>query len=312
MGIAKSLGGRIKAYREALALKPADLARLSGVSAPQISRYEADKIKNPEVETLVAISKALGVRVDQLLGVEDGGGSGLKPEELEILGELRDAFREIGPGIYSIALSDIRRHKKDFLALISSRSNESLSVSPVAPNTRRVNRRDEILSFTITKRASANTVKLPLWYSAACGSGRELERSPDYLYFRELPDWKGVHSVVVQGESMCDTLVPKDIVLLQEIGEGGLALSEIKSEDEKTTLMIFRKYIAHDDICLLSINDEEPTLKRIKIQPGHNGTDWTLLVVADNPAEWEPRSITRKTAIRIYAKLIGRAKREGE
>lgn len=64
------LSEKIKRYRESKGLSPADLARKSGTSPANISRYESGTVENPSAEVVAKIAKGLGVSPGELLGEE--------------------------------------------------------------------------------------------------------------------------------------------------------------------------------------------------------------------------------------------------
>jgi transcriptional regulator with XRE-family HTH domain len=64
----KKLGAVLKQIREAKGLSQLDLAKRAKVSQGYLSDLEARQKKNPGIETLRKIAKALGVPVTELLG----------------------------------------------------------------------------------------------------------------------------------------------------------------------------------------------------------------------------------------------------
>lgn len=62
---------RIKEFREKLGLTQDELARKSGVSRMTIVALENNKAKVTTTKTLLAISKALGVTVDEIFFPKD-------------------------------------------------------------------------------------------------------------------------------------------------------------------------------------------------------------------------------------------------
>jgi len=183
-------------------------------------------------------------------------------------------------------------------------------VIPIEAKPKKMNRRDEIPVYRIlkTSRKPPKGVKArPHWYGLAAGFGRELEQCEDYYYFRELPDWRGVHSATIKGDSMEDTLLDGDLVLLQEFG-GRLVLPAIGAGDEKGPMLRLKAQVPDECICVVSINDDSPTLKRI--QYSEFGNDWHISVVADNPSAWKARPIGRADEVVFYAKLMGRGEKD--
>lgn len=57
----------IKEFREKLNISQQELSKLSGISQQAISAIETGMRRNPGIETLYPIAKALQVRVDDLL-----------------------------------------------------------------------------------------------------------------------------------------------------------------------------------------------------------------------------------------------------
>lgn len=71
------LGDNLKRIRELKGITQDELAYRSGISKPQISKLEVGTSKNPVLETVVAISSALGVSIEELVfGTE--GPNGMK------------------------------------------------------------------------------------------------------------------------------------------------------------------------------------------------------------------------------------------
>jgi len=142
------------------------------------------------------------------------------------------------------------------------------------------------------------------WLDLAAGTGGPLERCKEYLYFRELSDWQGIHSARIRGDSMRDTLKPGDIVVLRAMGESGLKLPSLASGAEKNPFARLRVDVPDDSIWVLSINAEEPTLKRVRYFV--SGADWHLMIQADNPLEpGYPRVVTRHDEVTFWARVIG-------
>lgn len=66
---------RIKQERERANLSQEELARKAGVSQQAISMLENENRKNPRIDTVVSIAKALGLKVSDLISeVEDTTG----------------------------------------------------------------------------------------------------------------------------------------------------------------------------------------------------------------------------------------------
>ena len=65
---APAFGARLAKLRQAQGLSQAELAKIIGISQPMIEYYER-RAKNPGVDFAVKAAQALGVTVDELLGV---------------------------------------------------------------------------------------------------------------------------------------------------------------------------------------------------------------------------------------------------
>lgn len=61
------IGDNIRVLRDEMGISQKELEQRSGVSKTQISRLEAGKQNNPQIETVVALSTALGVSVEKLI-----------------------------------------------------------------------------------------------------------------------------------------------------------------------------------------------------------------------------------------------------
>lgn len=324
---AKSFGQILTELRERACMSKAQFARRIGVGADQVGRYESGEIENPGLEILKKMAAALCVSVDELVGASQSADrSGISHRQREVMAELSDAeaMPQIGGDIYNLILAEIKKVKSVYPTLDASRfrdgetdawRREKLVVPQYDPVI--VDRRDEIAPYEIERRGTA-TGAIPHWYDLACGEGSELERCEDYIYYRELPDWKGRHSMKIKGESMMNTLQPGDFVIVREIlGPSGLTLSSIENPDDGISLIRFQSFVRHDDICVVGINGDAPTLKRVMIRK-RPGVRWSLSIRADNPLAARNfgsggiYDISRDESVCFYATLIGRAKREGE
>lgn len=173
--------------------------------------------------------------------------------------------------------------------------------APVEARPRRVNRRGELAVYQVERRKKAQPV--PRWLDLAAGPGRMLERCRDFLYFRELPDWKTVHSATIRGDSMMDTLHPGDIVVLKA-SDPPVVLEPIeRGESYKNNLNMIRNRVPPNSVWVLQVNDDEPTLKRVQYT-GEND-DWHMQIVADNAAEWPSKVVKRSDRVTFHAMLLG-------
>jgi transcriptional regulator with XRE-family HTH domain len=86
-------GERLKWAREKKGLNQRDLAKLTGMSEPQLSRYEHDK-QFPSADGLETLARQLEIPVDFLLGLTDDPlvqytGTELSIEEFNVINTLR-------------------------------------------------------------------------------------------------------------------------------------------------------------------------------------------------------------------------------
>ena len=64
-----SIGEKIKAARIAAHMTQADLAKILGVAYQNIGQWESGK-RNPKLDTIIKIACALGIRYEDLVGLE--------------------------------------------------------------------------------------------------------------------------------------------------------------------------------------------------------------------------------------------------
>jgi len=67
MSTSQNLSNNIKKLREAKGLSQEKLARLADVANNTLIKMESGENKNPTLETLKKVAKALGVSVDELI-----------------------------------------------------------------------------------------------------------------------------------------------------------------------------------------------------------------------------------------------------
>ena len=63
-----TLGDRVKKLRAAKGISQEGLASLSGLTVSSVAKVEQGKMKNPRLDTLEKLAKALGVKIGTLLG----------------------------------------------------------------------------------------------------------------------------------------------------------------------------------------------------------------------------------------------------
>jgi transcriptional regulator with XRE-family HTH domain len=81
------MGQRIRVLREKLSLTQEQLAEKAGISVSYLSMIERAQ-RTPHVETLVAISEALGVTVSQLFLDVNESGDGGQAQDLPLMAYL--------------------------------------------------------------------------------------------------------------------------------------------------------------------------------------------------------------------------------
>lgn len=86
------IGENIKLKRENLGLTRNDLIERSGISIAQLSRIERGEQRNPNLETLVAISTALNTSIDEIVFGEESSSSIFLGQAIEGLPENRKKF----------------------------------------------------------------------------------------------------------------------------------------------------------------------------------------------------------------------------
>lgn len=122
---AKTLGGRIQAFRKAARLSQEALGNQLGVSRQAVSRWESDAAV-PELEKLIAMSRLFGVTVGVLLGVEppaeDPSTSGQNAAE----GKDRDTAPEAEAPVHKLTdreLAAVEAIAEKYLAAQQARSS---------------------------------------------------------------------------------------------------------------------------------------------------------------------------------------------
>lgn len=302
---AVGFGVRLTAALKVLGKSQDDVAAVAGIQTTSVSSWKATKgEKHPTVSQLVNLASAL--RVDPAWLAFDTGA--MTANEKAILNELRSFESDQSGTVLKIirALSMPRKRVQQLPA--------ALPVAAVGREQQPINRRDEVNVFEITERRD-EVPPVPMWLGLAAGEGNDLELSDDLIYIEELKNKKGIHSAVIKGDSMINTLVAGDIVLLQELNGGRLPLPRIESKEEKTPLIQWIRHsdIEDEDICVVSINGEPPTIKRIGYDTERGALNWKLQITADNPPAWrkaKPFQVAVGDDIVFHAKLIGRAEQK--
>lgn len=283
----EGISERIRTGRNNVGLTQTQLGRLVGVSLRQVQKWEAGKDK-PSFDRLPAIASALQKDVIWLIGEN-------RPVN-EVIGEIGDS------NFSKLAGVDIAALRAKIIQLSPEQLRAAGIVRMPERNPKRIDRRDELAVYRIKKKDEGHAV--PKWLNLACGNGCDLERSPDFIYF-ELPgSSKGLHSAVIRGDSMADTLLPGDVVILEEFAGGPIELGPL-GDDPKNSYKQLHSRVPDESICVVQINEEPPTLKRMIYDFSRGMMDWMLLITAENALVWRPRPIGGQDTVRFWAKLIG-------
>lgn len=282
----ESIGERIRKARGYACLSQSDLARAVGVSRPQVYKWESGR-DQPGADKLETICQILKVSLDWLLtGSEEGPVHRLAISAGNVGAAVRDAGETVAGSLRAGA------------------ENLPLGFAPV--ETKSASRRDELPVYHIERIEARGRGGVPSWLNLAAGPGGPLELTENMLYFRELPERNGWHSAIIRGDSMAPTILPGDVVLLETILDGkGLVLGALNPGDPKSDFHSFRRSIHLDDIYVLQLNDDDPTLKRVRADSRLAG-DWHLTLIADNlDFPGYPRVTGRSDTITFFARVIG-------
>jgi len=90
------ISDNIKRMRERSGLSQQQLADRSGISKAQISRLESGKQDNPQIKTLIPLSSALGVSLEEIAYGEQSGSFSYITKMIEVLPEQdRESIRKL-------------------------------------------------------------------------------------------------------------------------------------------------------------------------------------------------------------------------
>jgi transcriptional regulator with XRE-family HTH domain len=106
---ATDLGEMIKQRREQIGLSQPDAAEKASLSHGYLSRLERGLVPNPKLYDLIALSKALGIPLGELVLVLDPSGQDALLEDVLNDPELTVLFSQIGRGLKSKSLTDRER-----------------------------------------------------------------------------------------------------------------------------------------------------------------------------------------------------------
>jgi transcriptional regulator with XRE-family HTH domain len=81
LGLMMPLKDRVRELRKAAGLTQQSLAVKAGMSVAAVVQIESGKTPDPRLSTLRALAKAMGVRVEELIGNEESGHPEQAPPE---------------------------------------------------------------------------------------------------------------------------------------------------------------------------------------------------------------------------------------
>ena len=73
MAIEINIGENIKKYRNKQGLSQEDFAKISGVKYTTLTKIESNVIKKPSVLIMAKLAKTLGVNIEDLIKLNEGG-----------------------------------------------------------------------------------------------------------------------------------------------------------------------------------------------------------------------------------------------
>lgn len=176
-----------------------------------------------------------------------------------------------------------------------------IGVRPAEKRTKKVDRRWELARYHLSQDGAG--IKITGYTGLAAGPGRELEKCNDLLYVREAIPHRNVSYARVAGDSMVESILRGDRILLKE--HPTPVVLPPRGDDPKNNLSILKTEVPHESIWVLQINEENPTLKRVLYDTRAGAQDWRLMIVADNQDEWMPYAVTRNDKITFWAQFMG-------
>jgi hypothetical protein len=145
---------------------------------------------------------------------------------------------------------------------------------------------------------------LPEWLVRATGAEGVLEVCGQRLQLRGLEGESGVFCARVRGEAMQESLVAGDVVVLRAAAGGGIKLERCEGSGRANAVARTRVDVTDDSVWVLQVNDEAPTVRRVRYYAG--GGEWHVMLQADNALEpGYPRIVTRQDEVTFWARVIG-------
>jgi transcriptional regulator with XRE-family HTH domain len=275
-----------------------ELADRAGLNQKTIVTLMQGQV-SPDSSTMTLVAQALGQKRSWLEGEDD-------IRNFQIPGDLAVTIDDTLSKSHGVKITALERRAAPPASV--REPDVTYPEKKIAP----VNRRGDLPVFPIAKKGQKGAVAIPTWHNAAAGYGEDLERGEELTYVRELPDWKGVHSVFVRGDSMEQTLHNGDLILVQQFqNPNGFIDLPPRGTDPKNSRAQLEQFVPNDKLFILAIGhgagedftiDVGPTIKRVRYE---GGFDWELFIDADNPVVWKSKKVRSKQSVRFYARVMG-------
>ncbi len=290
-----------------------ETAELIGVTAGAVSRWTKPGDNLPDLDKLSRLADAFGV---DLAWLAFGDESTPMNERERVVVELLRNFDTRAKEGFATMLDSFKPQPATAAALAATQGlpadvtvGEAASLEPVIipveKKLRQINRRAELANFTLVPQGPAKQ-RVHGYHGLAAGPGRELERCEDIFYVREMSSCRGYAYARVRGDSMLQTIRPHDAIILQEF-DPPHKLDAIGKTDARNPINILRSEVPNDTIWIVQIEDDAPTLKRVRYVTRSRPDDWTLMIEADNRDVWEAYPVPATQTVRFWARLKGLA-----
>jgi len=281
------ISDRIQQARREARLTQSALASLAGVGRRQVAYWEAGD-DAPSAERLPHLAKALGVSTDWLLT----GETSLGPAGQDLLNLVKSSIRASAERETSIQL----QKAEETLDRLKRRIEESTKVKQELPEYR-----------IAWAHEDGPGKEVSTWLNLAAGHGGDLELAETPVKVIDPPPGR-ISAARVLGDSMLETLKPSDFVILRELAPQGKELPSLDVDQARNPADALKRVIRQHGIYVLSINDEQPVVKRVCIAHGRP-PNWHCVIIADNrltPA-W-PYVVAHEDKVVFYAEVVGLGK----
>jgi len=185
----------------------------------------------------------------------------------------------------------------------------ALALAEMAIPPRRLNLRDELPRVPVDHARLVASTRQPGVLSLSAGACRVPELAEEGV----LPEGTNAparYLARVRGESMADTLLDGDQILLEALEN--VRLDPIEGDHEPVPLATFKEQVHPDGIYVVAMNEDISyqayTLKRVRFEE-HGDGEWYCFMSADNPdVDWGERGlvVVRPTdQVHFAAKVVG-------